>query len=476
MNVRAPVAVQDERADTATPETDRRTASRLTTVSLAVLWVLVAAVLQLARQSGVPSYDTMWAEDGAVFLTDALRGPLVETIFKPHGSYLQVIPRLAAALVSPVPVAQAALAVSLAAALVVAALSVFIFWASGSAGFLRTTGARAALAALVVLLPAAVYETNATLSNLHWYFIFAAFWALVARPRSRVAWCLCVAVVVLGVLSDPLAALLLPFVAWRLWVSRSIRNLVLAGAFLASAAAQLVVLITSDELETFAERQLGDIPAAYGLRVASSALIGDRSLGELYSALGPLLPLGFLAVVAAVLAYGLLRRGASAGVIAVLMVASIGYWTVPLAIRGAGGLLAREPLSLNGSRYTIVPVLFLLAALIHVFDRPRMAAVAHDGQRLPERLDAPRTAAAGLLAAVVLLNFTGFNVRQDGPSWTSELADARARCLDRSLPTFAVDADGYAFSKPGEVLVRIAPPTDNPYFRAAVPCNRLVQP
>lgn len=468
MNVRAPAAVEDERADTATPETDRRSTSRLTVVSLAVLWMVVAAVLQLARQSGVPSYETIWAEDGAVFLTEALRGPLVDTIFRPHGSYLQVVPRLVGAIVSPVPLAQAALAVSLASALVVAALSVFTFWASGSAGFLRTTGARAALAAIVVLLPAAAYETNATLANLHWYLIFAAFWALVARPRSRVAWCLCVAVVVLAVLSDPLAALLLPIVAWRLWVSRSTRNLVLAGAFLATATAQLVVLLTADELESFAERQLADIPAAYGLRVASSALVGDRSLGELYLALGPLLPLGSLLVVAAVLAYGLLRRGASAGVLAVLMVASVGYWAVPLGIRGAGGLLTRESLTLNGSRYTIVPLLFLLAALVHIFDRPRTTG--------PDaRLDVPRVVAAGLLAAVVLVNFTGFNVRQSGPSWTSELADARARCLDRSLPTFPVDADGYAFAQPGEVLVRIAPPLSNPYFRAAVPCNRLLQ-
>ena len=35
--------------------------------------VLLAAVLPLFRQRGAPSWDTLWAEDGTVFFSDAHR-------------------------------------------------------------------------------------------------------------------------------------------------------------------------------------------------------------------------------------------------------------------------------------------------------------------------------------------------------------------------------------------------------------------
>lgn len=436
-------------------------------------------MLQLARQPGVPSRDTIWAEDGAVFLTEALRGPPRDTIFRPHAGYLQVVPRLAAAIVSPLPVPQAALAISLIAALVVAILSVFVFWASGSAGLVRNGSARAALAAIVVLLPAAAFETNVTLANLHWYLIFTAFWALLGRPRSLAGWCICVAVVVMAVLSDPLAVLLLPVVAWRLWTSRSARSLALTSAFVASAIVQLSVVLTAGAPAPFAERQPGDIPATYGLRVAASALLGDRYLDELYGRLGLLLPLGCLSLVAGVLGYGVLRRGASMAVISTFAGASVTYWAVEVMLRGTGGYLTRVPFTLNGSRYTVLPLLFLLAAFVYVFDpRPRFRNDEPAARSDPRTasVDVPQLVASGLLAATVLLGFSGVNVRSAGPSWAAEIADARARCLTPPAPGFPGKPDGFAVARPGEVLVRIAPPLEVPFFRAAVPCERLLGP
>lgn len=93
----------------------------------------------------------------------------------------------------------------------------------------------------------------------------------------------------------------------------------------------------------FTDRQVVDIPIAYGLHVASSALLGDRFLDELYSLLGLLFPLGCLAAVAAVLGYGLLRRGASLGALVVLTAASTTYWAVALAVRASGDSCRGKP-------------------------------------------------------------------------------------------------------------------------------------
>jgi hypothetical protein len=59
------------------------------------LAVLLGAGVLLERQAGDPPWHTLWAEDGRVFLPDALAHPL-SSLVTPYAGYLQLVPRLIA--------------------------------------------------------------------------------------------------------------------------------------------------------------------------------------------------------------------------------------------------------------------------------------------------------------------------------------------------------------------------------------------
>jgi hypothetical protein len=119
-------------------------------------WTVVATALLLLRQLGAPALDTLWAEDGLIFLSDALAGGLRGTIAKPYAGYMHLLPRLVAWLASLAPLGWASAIVSGLPALLVALSSLFVFHASRAA--LEDEGKRAILAASIVLLPASHYE------------------------------------------------------------------------------------------------------------------------------------------------------------------------------------------------------------------------------------------------------------------------------------------------------------------------------
>jgi hypothetical protein len=55
-------------------------------------------LLHLTRQRGVPVWNSLWAEDGRVFVTGALQD-FPGTFFAQNGGYLHVVPRTVRALV-----------------------------------------------------------------------------------------------------------------------------------------------------------------------------------------------------------------------------------------------------------------------------------------------------------------------------------------------------------------------------------------
>ena len=181
--------------------------SRRAACIAAMIWVAGATALQLFRQPGEPSWSSVWQEDGGVFLTDALQDPIA-SIVEPYNAYLHVVPRLVSAAIAPFPLDWAPLLLSGSAALIVGLVSVYVYFAS--AAVIASQWVRVVLAALVVLVPAAGYETNANIANIHWYLIFAAFWVFIDMPETRGPVVLGGVIVSASVLSDPLTGLLLP--------------------------------------------------------------------------------------------------------------------------------------------------------------------------------------------------------------------------------------------------------------------------
>ena len=74
---------------------------------------------------------------------------------------------------------------------------------------------------------------------------------------------------------------------------------------------------------------------------------------------------------------------------------------------------------LAGARYTLAPILFLMTALLVVVDGQR--------ERSGSRALVPAVVAA--VACLVAANFALTSERSLGPTWSSELKTARARCL-----------------------------------------------
>ncbi|HWB72679.1 MAG TPA: hypothetical protein VG452_10710, partial [Egibacteraceae bacterium] len=213
------------------------------TVLAVVAAVAVGVWLLLLRQSGMSPLDTVWAEDGRVYLTQALQVPLGQAMFLPAGGYLQTYPRLAGAVAAELPLRLASETLTMAAATAAASLAVLIYVAT--AGHIRSRAIRAALAAATLLAPVAGNEMLNNVANVQWYLVFAAYWVLLWRPQRLPAVAAGSGVLVLAATSAPVSALLAPVAALRLVVVGSWRDRVLPLAFTAGLAAQLGRIATS---------------------------------------------------------------------------------------------------------------------------------------------------------------------------------------------------------------------------------------
>jgi hypothetical protein len=70
---------------------------------VAVAVLCGATLLHLARQRGVPVRNSLWAENGRVFLSDAIRD-FPGTLLDQNGGYIHVVPRLVGGVVAALPV------------------------------------------------------------------------------------------------------------------------------------------------------------------------------------------------------------------------------------------------------------------------------------------------------------------------------------------------------------------------------------
>ncbi len=434
-----------------------------------LIWLAGATALQLFRQPGEPSWNSVWQEDGGVFLTDALEAPITSVI-EPYNAYLHVVPRLVAAGIAPLPLEWAPLLLSGSAALVVGLISIYVY--SASAAVLRTQWTRLLLAALVVLVPAAGYETNANIANVHWYLIFAAFWVFIEGPRTRGAVAVGGVIVAVSVLSDPLTGILLPLALWRGATAKTGLERVVPLIFAVSLAIQVLLGVFEDPVAPYAPSHVGDLPGIYALRVAGSALVGDQLLDNLWKPYGYAFAIPALVLVALACAYGLRAvRGHGRWFIALALALSVIYLAVPLMLRGTENFLDRAEFNLNGSRYILLPVLFLLTALLVIVDRiqPRLSFDGRFNLQL---------AVTVFLGFLVLTNYSISAVRSGGPNWDTTIVAARKLCRERdgvapgeqrpligSIPSLRRDV--------GEVRIPVAPNISEPPFAVVIDCDRL---
>lgn len=441
--------------------------------SAALLWVAVASWLQLARVSGsAAAWNSLWAEDGSTFLTDAYHWGLVSNLFRTHAGYYQVIGRLVAQPAAHLPVSWGAAWMGWSAAVVTSCCALIVWNRAGQ--ITNHMLARGALTLLVPFMGQLIMEVSTAVNDLHWYLIYTVFWVFLVPPKSNRGCVASALLAALATLSDPLAGLTLLAAAAGWWLSgRSWRALVAPSALVAALIAQYVV----HAAQPTSSVDGGAIPEIYAVRVALSWVTGDHLLGPVYRALGA--GAAIIAFVGLAVLAGVLARRAQVSsvrlVAAVCFVLSFAYLAVSLSTRGTVGLLNRHPFSLNGSRYTIVPLWLLSTGLIMLADAAPGGLPL--GEASTRRLPLALLVLCAWIGFVTLSDGSEPTVRAAAPAWSVGVRQAEASCRrplaarDRTAPLVSDVTVGS-----NDVVIPVAPlprPGEAPGFAVVVSCDRL---
>lgn len=459
-------------------------ASSLAARATGAFFVLLACTcVQLFRVSGsTTAWNSLWAEDGGIFATDAYHYSLLDNLFRTHAGYYQVIGRLVAQPVAHIPVIGAAAWMNWSAATVASLCGLIVWNRAGLIVHHRLT--RLLLAALVPLMPQLVFEITGAVNDLHWYLIIALFWVLLVPPKSYRGATGAALLALLASLSDPLAGITLfaGMLGWYLTQRETLRNwreretmrqgAVTAAGSIALIAGEIAQYAVHSAQPTSAVNH-GALIQIYAVRVLLSSLVGDRLMQVLYFHLG--LVIGIIAALCMIAILLMLYRSvrlSQAGLRAGLaLILSILFLVVELETRGDMGILTRHPALLNGSRYMIVPLWLVYSAVLLLVDQ-RVGQSEHRSARTPAIL----VLIAVWLGAEALTEASVVTIRSAAPSWSQSVTQAEASCTRpgpyryRQQPLIS----GGLRVAPDEVVIPVAPLAPGPPPNAViVSCPRL---
>lgn len=423
-------------------------------VALGVLAVIAGAALGLTRTNGPGALDSVWAEDGKNFLTDALNRTPFDAVTTPFNGYFHLLPRLLAEVAAAFPVGWAAAVMSTSAALVAALLAVLVYLAAGA----HLTGPipRLLVAAPLVVAPVGQGGLGGTggsvinnLATVQFPLLYAVFWVLLWVPASRTGRFLAVTVVLVTALSSPLAVVFVPLAALRLYARRDPTGWWLLGGLGVGALVQFGGLA----LGLTTRSQIGHTrldPVWIGLEYGRW-LTPNAVLGEHWFAVTAGHPRRRLALVAA----------AWLIVAAVAVAARLGLtrprWPLALTAVAASAAMLAVQLATLGSRadrYLYVPGLLLIVALVAALNPPNGRGCA--GAAALAKANWPVAALGGLLIVVCAGNWQVDNHRTRARPWDDVVAGARAECA----ATGSADVTAYTHSR-------------NRFWTVVFPCRRL---
>ena len=125
----------------------------------------------------------VWAEDGALFLSQLANGHFLSTLFMPYMGYLQFWPRILTEFALRTgDIGFYADRIAFLSCLAVGLMGVGVFY--WSEALTTSVPVRLALAAAPVLVPLAPLEVLGNAANLHWFLLWGSLWMLLWRPRT----------------------------------------------------------------------------------------------------------------------------------------------------------------------------------------------------------------------------------------------------------------------------------------------------
>lgn len=387
----------------------------------------VLAVLRTPRSM----WNLPWAEDGAVFLSEALReGP--GAILKAYAGYLHIAPRLAAefAAVFPLDIVPAAMTASAALVISLLACACFVFLETR----IQLLPLRFAAWLVCLALPTMGGDVANNLANLHWFLLIAAFCAVTCQAPTR-AGAVAQAVVVFGaVTSDALALLLIPFFVARWWTGPSRRDRAVVIAFGVGALLQLAAVVggmigTGPARQVASEHpSLAQVLDLYAYRVILVGGFGITGAEKASALLGTVLPGVALSLV--ILALVLAARADRHRRLAIVVFAasSVVFAALTYSLQWYAIVLTPATDVVVGLRYAVVPTALLLLALLQAAD----AGLAR----------VRRSYLALVLGAVILLSVAvpmavdyRATIDREAPAWRDALAYGASLCAEGNADT-----------------------------------------
>ena len=413
------------------------------TAALAVL-ASAAAWLRLPPTT----QQTVWAEDGTIFLNDAISGAPATHLFAGYAGYLQLLPRLIAdVVIRTVDIADAGVAINLASCAVVGLGASLVYWCARDV--IEARPLRLVLCSITVLAPLAPIELLGNAANLHWFFIWITLWILLYRPRTRIgAWMLAI-VTLIGAMSEIQVLVLVPLLlvnvrAHNVWPPRI--------GLAVGLVAQIITSVLSPRVAHAGG--LGGALRAYVGQVALPNFAANRQ--TMTAALGEhALLWEVLAIVPFLLAALVCLRWGSAlqrVTTLYLVPGSFVIWVVDSYLNGYGGSpIHHAPFVFI--RYAVIPSMLLLASIV-------LAAQVLASRRAPIALIG--TAAVAALVVVMVVQYTPTETnRSDGPTWAKAIGAARKSCES--------SASGM------NQLVVTAPRTKTALWTFPISCERLAK-
>jgi hypothetical protein len=162
----------------------------------------------------IPSaYETIYAEDGFVYLSDALNKPIMNGIANTYSGYAGTIGRIGGLFAALFPLKYASIALVFFASLIIS-LIVLVTYVN-TQELLRSKVVRLGLSAAIIFLPIASSESSATVCNLYNFLFFGAFVVMISMKDSRKPGILGFSILLLGALSNPLTVFLLAITLFR---------------------------------------------------------------------------------------------------------------------------------------------------------------------------------------------------------------------------------------------------------------------
>ncbi|MEV6927668.1 hypothetical protein AB0M46_24645 [Dactylosporangium sp. NPDC051485] len=376
----------------------RHGAPDLSQFAVSVAFVGLGAAVGLLRTREI---DSIWAEDGQNFLTDALNRPWYEAIFTPFNGYFHVAARLGWALIALFPLRWAAVLNAGLDALVTSLLAVAVYRAARE----RLSGGAAALVGVSAALPIG-FVPNA-LAQLQFPLVYAGLWMLLWRRASL----LTVGLPGLAALNSMLGVLLLPVAVGGLVRYRCREWLLKLLGLLPGTLLQVGAMLAGRT-----ERGLGERPEWDPAVLAALYLrwgVPHAFVGLEWPAWAPL-DLGLL-VPALLLGAALYRRA---------------YASVRLAgiLAGFGAIAGVVQFGAHGGvedRYLVLVALPTIAAAACLADGAQQSRSVSGC--LASRL--PLVGFATVFAIVAAVNLRPEGPRDGSPQWGPTVARARAECL-----------------------------------------------